>query len=201
MTPVETIRASSAEAFGFIGDLVEIRLREGSVLLTVQVDEAEHTRRTDARLGAITGRQDVTALWELPERVEIPTSALPAWVLDQLQDAPTAAVGKQRNSLVRTVRPPLRITGALAIGWRFDRILRRVGQVSALAPMAIVVQRAVDPIDAGLLDAQLYGVGVGSVLGGVVTPILGAAAVVPTPGPFLWWVAELAYERLLEDFS
>ena len=54
MTPVESVRASSAEAFGFHGNLVEIDLREGPVLLTVHVDETEHARRTDARLGAIT---------------------------------------------------------------------------------------------------------------------------------------------------
>ena len=73
MTPVESVRASSAEAFGFHGNLVEIDLREGPVLLTVHVDETEHARRTDARLGAITNRQLVTALWELPGGVELST--------------------------------------------------------------------------------------------------------------------------------
>ena len=197
MTPVESVRASSAEAFGFHGNLVEIDLREGPVLLTVHVDETEHARRTDARLGAITNRQLVTALWELPGGVELSTPDLPTWILDRLEDIPATAFDERRDALVRAARPPLRITGALAIGRRFDRILRRVGQVSALAPMAVVVPQAVDPTDAGLLDAQLYGVGVGSALGGVVTPVIGAAAVVPTLGPYLWWIAELAYERFV----
>ena len=121
MTPVESVRASSAEAFGFHGNLVEIDLREGPVLLTVHVDEAEHARRTDARLGAITSRQLVTALWELPGGVELSTPDLPTWVRDRLEDIPAAAFDERRDSLVRAARPPLRITGALAIGRRFDR--------------------------------------------------------------------------------
>ncbi len=201
MTLVETIRASGAQAFGFSGDLVEVGLRDGPVLLTVHVDEPEHARRTAVRLGAITNREIITALWELPAACGISCSALPAWAVDQLQDVPTAVVEERGDSMVRVARPPVRITGALAIGRRFDRILRRVGQVSALAPMAVVVQHAVDPTDAGLLDAQLYGVGVGTAVEGVVTAVLKAAPVIPTPGPYLWWIAELAYQRLVVDFN
>ena len=80
LSPVESVRASSAEAFGFHGNLVEVDLREGPVLLTVHVDETEHARRTDARLGAITNRQLVTALWELPGGVELSTPDLPTWI-------------------------------------------------------------------------------------------------------------------------
>ena len=201
MTSVETIRSSGAEAFGFSGGMVEVGLRDGPVLLTVHVDEPEHARRTAVRLGAITDRELLTALWELPAGLELSASALPGWTVDRLQNVPAVVVAERGDSLVRAARPPVRISGALAIGRQFDSVLRRVGQVSALAPMAVVVQRAIDPADAGLLDAQLFGVGVGTALGGVVTLLVEAAPVVPTPGPYLWWIAELAYEQLIGELS
>lgn len=201
MTSVETIRSSSAEAFGFSGDMVEVGLRDGPVLLTVHVEESEHARRAAVQLGAITDRELLTALWELPAGLEISASALPAWTVDRLQNVPAAVVAEGGDSLVRAARPPVRISGALAIGRRFDSVLRRVGQVSALAPMAVIVQRAIDPADAGLLNAQLFGVGVGTALDGVITPLVEAAPVVPTPGPYLWLIAELAYEKLVGELS
>lgn len=201
MTPVEAIRAKSAEAFGFSGDLVEVGLRDGPVLLAVHVDESEHCRRASVQLGAITDRELLTALWELPAGLEISASALPGWTVDRLQNVPTAVVAECGDYLVRTARPAVRISGALAIGQRFDSVLRRVGQVSALAPMAVIVRRAIDPADAGLLNAQLFGVGVGTALGGVIARVVEAAPVVPTPGPYLWWIAELAYEQLVGELS
>ena len=201
MKSVQSIRARSAKAFEFSGDLVEVGLRDGPVLLTVHADESEHARRSAGRLGAITDRALVTALWELPAGFEVSTSALPAWVVERLQGVSPEVVEERGDSLVRVLRPPLTITGAMAIGRRFDRILRRVGQVSAIAAMAVIVHRAVDPADAGLLDAQLYGVGVGTALGGVITPVVEAAPVVPTPGPYLWWIAELAYAQLVGELS
>ncbi|MDE0653220.1 MAG: hypothetical protein OXI26_06180 [bacterium] len=201
MTPVEAIRAKSAEAFGFSGDLVEVGLRDGPVLLAVHVDESEHCRRAAAQLGAITDRELLTALWELPAGLEISASALPGWTVDRLQNVRGVVVAGSDDSLVRAARPPLRISGALAIGQRFDSVLRRVGQVSALAPMAVIVRRVVDAADPGLLDAQLFGVGVGTALDGVITPLVEAAPVVPTPGPYLWLIAELAYEQLVGELS
>ena len=64
--------------------------------------------------------------------------------------------------------------------------------------MAVAVLGAVDPADPVVLEAQLYGVGVASVLGGDVTTLAAAAAVTPMPGPYLWWVTELAYQQLAE---
>ena len=199
MTIVDSVSVSCAEAFGFSGQPVEVKLREGPVQLVVRIDEGEHARRCDAGLGAIISRKVLTALWELPTGAAIPESSLPAWVADRLQGAPAAVVERRGDSLIRAVRPPLRIGGALAIARRADRALARVGQVSALTPMAVVVLGAVDPADPIVLEAQLYGVGVASVLGGDVTTLAAAAAVTPMPGPYLWWVTELAYQQMGGD--
>ena len=121
--------------------------------------------------------------------------------LDRLHGIPAGVVEELDDSVVRAARPPVSITGAIAVGRSFDRILARVGQVSALAPMAVIVDRAVDPTSSGVLDAQLYGVGVGVALAGDVTRVCDAAPVIPTLGPFLWWVSELAYEQLVDSLS
>ena len=201
MTRSAAIRASSAEAFAFHGDLVEVHLRDGPVVLTVAPDQQEHARRSAVGLGAITDRELLTALWELPAGYRVSASALPQWTLDRLHGIPAGVVEELDDSVIRAARPPVRITGALAIGRRFDRILTRVGQVSALAPMAVVVDRAVESTHSGVLDAQLYGVGVGVARGVGVTPMLAAAPVIPTPGPFQWWVSELAYKQLVDSLS
>ena len=74
--------------------------------------------------------------------------------------------------------------------------MRRVGQMSAVAPMAVVVQGDVDPLDPWVLNAALYGMGVAQSRGGTVAPLSMPASVIPTLGVYRWWICELAYERL-----
>ena len=201
MKSVESIHAGGAEAFEFNGDLVEVGLRDGPVILAVELDQHEHARRSVAGVGAITDRELVTALWELPVGCRISVSALPRWVLDRLHGIPVGVVEELDGSVIRAARLPVTITGAIAVGRSVTRVLARVGQVSALAPMAVIVDRAVDPTSSGVLDAQLYGVGVGVALAGDFKRVHDAAPVIPTPGPFLWWVSEMAYEQLVDSFS
>lgn len=184
--------------FGFKGPLVRIDLPEGPVTVAVKVDESEHLRRAVSGVGAIVDRRVVVALWELPHRLSIPGSGIPGWASTRLACAGAGIVAFDDGSFERIACPPLVVSGAVAAGRKFERLLQRVGQLSAVAPMAVVIQREVDQADPGLLEANLYGVGVGCSINGQLTRVSEPEPVVPMPGPFLWWVAELAYGQLID---
>lgn len=196
MSPHDVLVERSAQAFGFKGILVRLEFPAGHVHLAVNLDEGEHSRRAQEGLGAITDRELVTALWELPHAVEVPRASVPSEVLAVLDQAPVSAVEAEGGSLVRKSCPPLAVSGVLAIGRNLERLLVRVGQLSAVASMAVVVQHDVDPADPWMLNASLYGVGVASSAHGDLVPVSAPEPVTPTLGPFMWWVAEKAYEQV-----
>ena len=196
MTPHDCLLAQSAEAFGFAGEVVKISLPVGPVAVTVSIDEHEHARRARVGLGAITDREVVTALWELPHAMRVQQSAIPAWARPLLDRAPTTAVIADGGSLIRESRPPLTVSGVLAVGHSLERLVRRVGQLSAVASMAVVVQRDVDPVDPWMLNAALYGVGVARSRNGVLTSVSEPKHIIPTLGAYRWWICELAYKQI-----
>ena len=193
------LRARCAEVFGFSGELVEVRLREGPVLMAVTVDAGEHSRRRSAGLGAVTDREALTALWELPAGmpVPVPAGAGGGWAAGAAGSVPDAFALRRGGELLRLARPPVRFGGALSVGRSARRPLEGVGQASALAPMGIAVLGGAAAGDPHVLEACLHGVGVAYARGGGVELVAAPAGVRPEPGPFLWWVAEKAYERVL----
>ena len=197
MTPHDILLAHSAQAFGFVGEVVKIKLADGPLAVTVSLDEHEHARRARVGLGAITDREVVTALWELPHAMPVEQSAIPTWARPLLDRAPTTAVVTEDGSLIREHRPPLNVTGAIAVGRLPERLVRRVGQLSAVASMAVVVQGDVDPADPWVLNAALYGMGVATCRSGRLTPVSEPNHVIPTLGAYRWWICELAYKQIL----
>jgi hypothetical protein len=101
----------------------------------------------------------------------------------------------------RRVGPPVSVTGALATGRVLRRLLARVGQLSAIAPMAVLVHGEVEPTDAALLDAVLYGIGVAAEVGGQRKALVEPEPVETFSGPFQWWVSELAYRELAPELD
>lgn len=198
MTSHSSLVRRSARMFGFDGPPTEISLPEGPVAVTITVDQTEHARRVALGLGAISDRQLLTALWELPYALDVPTKRIPGWASARLTGTALPVVSADSDLLQRVVHPPLTVSGVLAVGRSLDRPLRRVGQLSAVAPMAVVVQHQVEADDPVLLEAALYGVGVGCSTRGALTRISEPEPVIPRPGPFLWWIAELAYQQLID---
>ena len=123
-------------------------------------------------------------------------SAIPSWAHSLIDRAPEAAVSVDGNTWVRMSRPPLNVTGALVVGHSSERLVRRVGQLSAVAPMAVVLQGEVDPHDPWVLTASLHGMGIAQSRGGTVTMLSMPDGVIPTLGPYRWWICEMAYEQL-----
>ena len=197
-TPHGRLLARSAQAFDFAGEVVGIDLSDGPVAVVVCIDEHEHERRMHAGLRAITDREVVTALWELPHSMRVERSGVPAWAHPLIDRAPEGAVSTDGSALIRVGRPPLNVSGALAVGRSVERLVRRVGQLSAVAPMGIVVQRDVEPTDPWLLNAALYGMGTAISRGGAMISISKPECVIPTLGAYRWWICEMAYAQLVK---
>jgi hypothetical protein len=191
--------ATLLDELGVHGHVVSLRLREGEVRVVVRLDEAERACRQRLGIGPVVDRALVNALWLLPDRdTPGPAVAPPAWTIERLrQRLPAAIEQTEPGGWVRTIRPPATVLAAVAQGHRLRALIERVGQLSALAPMVVEVDRDVSADDPALLDAGLYGVGVATVVRGQREVRVRPAPVVPTIGVFSWWVAELAYAELV----
>jgi hypothetical protein len=189
---------TAARVFGFSGDLIKLQLQAGPVAVTVKLDEQHHVERLRTAVPPVTDRALLRALWELPFELEVPHSVIPKWAEARIEESARSAVRRTRAGYIRVARPPLSITGVVAAGQELNRLLERVGQLSAIAPMGAALTRGVEASDAALLEARLFGIGVAQFTGDAPSLLAGAEPVHPTAGPFLWWVAELAYEQLLE---
>jgi hypothetical protein len=190
--------ATLLDELGVDGDVVSLRLREGEVRVVVRLDEDERARRQQSGIGPVVDRALVNALWLVPERGTPPAVAPPEWAVARLRRRLPASIERSDGGgWVRTIRPPAMVLAAVAQGHRLRTLIERVGQLSALAPMVVEVDRDVSADDPALLDAGLYGVGVATVVRGQREVRVRPAPVVPTIGVFSWWVAELAYAELV----
>lgn len=183
------------DRFGFAGRRVDVVLRDGPVSVYADIDAVEHRRRSRAGLGAIDAWGDVLALWEIPAGLPIREAVLAPWVRVALRRLPAAAVSFDGTNVIRHARSPVSVLGAVAEARRLVVALLRVGQMSAICPMGVIVSDRVHSDDPGLLDAVLFGVGV--VAGPDGALLTEPADVAPSPIPHRWWVAEVAYRQLL----
>ena len=197
MTRHDKFLARAAELFGFGGAVTKIGLVDGPVAVTVTVDTHEHARRSRQGLGAVTDAETLHALWELPHALPVEQWMIPARVRVRLDQLPAGVVAVSNGSFTRLLAPPLTVTGVLAAGRKPERLVYRVGQLSAVASMAIVVQGDVDPADPWILNAGLYGMGVACSRKGQLTRLSEPGHVTPTLGVYRWWICERAYEQLL----
>jgi hypothetical protein len=186
------------DELGVDGDVVSLRLREGEVRVVVRLDEAERAGRQALGVGPVVDRRLVNALWLMSECGASSAVAPPGWAVERLRRLLPAAIARTDEGVwVRTIRPPATVLAAVAKGRRLRNLIARVGQLSAVAPMVVEVDRAVSADDPALLDAALYGVGVASVVRGQREIRIRPAPVAPTIGVFSRWVAELAYAELV----
>jgi hypothetical protein len=184
------------EELGVEGEVVSLRLRDGEVSVVVRLDEGERASRQRLGVDPVVDRALVNALWLLSSSGE--TTGPPEWAVQRVGRAlPSAIERTEDGQWGCMIRPPATVLAAVTQGGQLRNLIERVGQLSAVAPMAVEVDHAVRSDDPALLDAGLYGVGVASVVSGRREVRVRPAPVAPTLGAFSWWVAELAYAELL----
>ena len=182
-------------AFGFGGRMAltqSVGVR--SVTFFVDLDWQQVSLRRSHEVGAVIDRSVINALWEIPEGVEYPRSALPRWVLDRLGNREVAVRG---DTVRRDLRPPLYIRAAAASGGSLRRLLVDLGPFSAVCPTAAVL-RGRQPVrdDPALLDARLFGVGVGVWNPSGISVLSGAGTETSELGPYQWHLAETLYAEM-----
>jgi len=183
------------DAFGFGGGTVlTTHPRRRPMTFFVDLDWEQLSRRESCDTGAIRDRGVINALWEIPEGLNYPRDALPAWVLDRLAGPNLVVHG---DTVRRDLRPPLHIRAAATSGRSLRRLLADLGPLSAVCPTAAVLTgpqpRCDDP---ALLDARLFGVGVGLRDGEGLSVLSPAGCVEAEPGPYQWHLAEVLYAEI-----
>lgn len=188
MIKTETIR----EAFGFKGHVVcgqPIGARPMTFFVDLDWDQV--SRRRAHHIGPLLDRPVVNALWEIPEGLDYPRSALPTWILDRLAGANLIGSG---DLVRRDLRPPLRVKAAVASGPILRRLLADLGSFSAVCRTAAVLTGSQpDGDDPALLDARLFGVGVGVRSPNGISVLSEAGHVEGELGPYQWHLAEVLY--------
>jgi hypothetical protein len=118
MTPREAdsaavqVAAARHVSEGAGGQVVAVNVQGCSLLVALEVDQAEHSRRAGLEIGAVCCRRLLHALWELPANVTWPCIGLDPADLAAFSDAVTGLV----RSSPQSSRPghPGRITSSHA---------------------------------------------------------------------------------------
>lgn len=159
----------------------------------------EHDRRQGFGAGAVTSLALLHGLWMLPEDCPVETGALPDVKVRRLRDSPDAAVEKD-GYLVRSYRPAGVLRGVAFAGDSVDRTIECAIQFSPIVSRFVFLSPAQSLTTRLEWLAREWSVGVfqrascseGSFLVPPSSPVLGV------PSVFRWWIAELAYESLLQ---
>ncbi len=172
----------------------------------IELDSAEHHRRSDLGLGALTSTGLLHALWELPLGIPWPSDMLQPRDLESLGEARVGWVKLEADRVERYYRPPGRVIVVAAADRSLSRAIRRViahPPTSQRIGLWTSGTTRPHPNAAGSLDlAREHGIGVIAANEGsehvIVAP---KAAVVGRPSIYRWWQAELAYRNWLMQTS
>jgi hypothetical protein len=182
-------------AFGFRGDIALTQsVGLGTVTFFVDLDWQQVSLRRSDEVGALIDRGIINALWEIPEGVEYPISALPQWVLDRLDNRQVAIKGE---TVRRDLRPPLFIRAAAASGKSLRSLLADLGPLSAVCPTAAILKgRQKALTGSAVLDARLFGIGVGVWNSSGISVLSDAGSVTSEFGPYQWHLAETLFAQM-----
>lgn len=161
----------------------------------------EHERRKGAGVGAITCRALLHGLWLLPRGGSTPPEMLPDVKVQRLRAAPHVAEETDAG-FVRIYEQPGVLRSVLFSGGRVERSVARAARFTTIVQRFVLIdeERQAVPLSVEWL-AREWGVGIIGLRQGFDPRILVPAitAEVGVPGVYRWWVAELAYERYLQE--
>lgn len=179
-------------------DCVTARVEGQTVLLTFDIDSAEHNRRQATAVGAVRSRRLLHALWALPRGIPWAVASLDDFDVDTLEAEGAGFVEMEGDVVERLYQPPGRVTAvglrrrqlvdALSAAGRFPPIYSRYGIGPAVSSVG----------EESLAAAQMMGVGAILVAKDSMAVLAQAAPpVAGVPGVYRWWLAEIAYEAWL----
>jgi hypothetical protein len=168
----------------------------GPVWLEVELDPAEHRRRADSGLGALTRRTETDVLSGLPVGMAVAQGALSPWELQVLTRLPAGHASPHPDGWTRWAITPLRPIQAVAVARSWSRALKAVSAFAGFCQRAVVLHPSAltTERDRVLVEAIGYGVGVMSDDEELVAAAPFAQQRFTPAG---WWFAERVYRTLL----
>lgn len=182
------------------GQVVSVTVEGRSIMVALDVDQAEHARRAEIGVGAVCSRRLLHALWELPANVAWPRSGLDAGDLVAFSEAERGLADDDGEALVRRYQP---VGTVRAVGVRRARLIDAVQQVAVFPGIfgryAFASQRASTDEETAVTAAAM---GVGTALVAASSMVVLSDARPPeigVPGVYRWWLAETAYDAWLQE--
>lgn len=195
----ELLERASA-LFGFRGEVVEdVQFAGARVAVTAQIDEQEHARRQNERLGALLDRDLWEALAVLPYREEVPWRAIDPIARALIDVAPMGTVEGDAVSVSRIIRPAVVVTGVIAVDARWLRVEDRASRFSAHAPRAGVVLSSVSRH--AVRRARVLGMGIASAHDQLLEVVVPSRPTRAVPGARNFRFCEVVYEAWLRTSS
>lgn len=178
---------------------VAIRLEGKELAAAFDPDVGEHVRRSRVGAGAVTSRALLHGLWLLPAGVPVPTAAIPERKRQHLRDAGHFA--QEDGGCLERLYSPAGAVRAIAIaGADIERSIEHAIRFTPIVQRVVVVDVATRPSSGTFALAEDWGVGVVRARADGCDVLLHPApAVVGVPAVYRWWLAELAYERWLQQ--
>lgn len=184
-----------------VGTIVSFRIDGAPMLGAFELDEAEHMRRDQQGVGAVTSCGLLHGLWMLPTGGPVNAAALPDIKVQRLRSAPEMAQ-ETPQGFVRTYSPPGILRAAAFVG---GSLLQRVCRAARFTPIveryAVAdYRRRTVPLRVEYL-AREWGVGIieTNQIGAYELKVPAAPAERGVPGVYRWWAAEQAYQCLLYE--
>jgi hypothetical protein len=173
---------------------VEVCLDGVRAAVSFRPDGAEHRRRMDADVSAVTSLALLHALWLLPAGFPVPPSDIPPAKAKLLLEAPQH-VDLVKGSFVRRYQAAGKVDVVGLTGRHGDKVIARAIRCSPIfRRLALLGPTTSEPSRASLAAAREWGIGVISVAEDELEVVVAAApGVLGIPSVYRWWVSELAY--------
>ena len=196
-----TVVQRAGELFSWRGEPIEVQSPTGVVWAFAEADDDELEARGRAGLGAMLDLELLAALTELPYGTPIRRDALDHRIRRQLDRAGTAIVERCGEWLTRSVRRPLRVNGAFAVG-RWSSASRQVGPFGTLCPVGVITRHRPRPSGRPTVEAAVWGQGlVWWTPDDDVEVVQSAEPSLRLPGAYQWWLCEMVYASIVDGLT
>ncbi len=161
----------------------------------------EHERRQRAGIGAVTSTALLHGLWLLPRGVVTPPDLLPDVKVQRLRAAPRVAIETDAG-FIRKYEPPGVLRSVVFCSSSVRRSVDRAARFTPIIQRFALIDEEHQAVPSSVeWVAREWGVGIIGLRQGSSPRVLVPAspAEIGVPGVYRWWVAELAYERYLQE--
>lgn len=176
-----------------------VRLFGAAAGVAYRPNPSEITRRARAGLGAITQRDVLDVLMELPAGLPVNTASLTARDRRILRRAPHGVFEREPDHLVRRAVPPVSARFAVVAARTWRDGLAKAGRFAPFCARAILLPTPPDDIDDARMQASYYGIGLCVFTAGTLRMLVEPESYArQRHSAAHWWFAEQLYRQVAE---